>query len=328
MSELQNETAVTEVENKDLIPAILELLLNQTKMPVTCLPKQSNKLPYEKDLKNPERMGRYTYACLSMLLIDNTSRSLVGLETIELTPEIRNEIKRVMRASEFLIVNGSGIVRKKNPQDLKNEKSAAKPQSHKQNAKPNSKPNPGTAQLRAVDLSEAATREVRSKTPASTQKKHQSRDKQVQHQKTDSMTYRIIGELHKTIRGDAEQGALVKKHEYGCRHPEQMIPETAELLLKIKRNLRGHTPHSLETELLIGGITELISKCPWELTQDGDALVTVEEPEITPTAEHVSEAVGQESSEEPAAEQACGRGQSPFFAHIDELAMVETSPES
>lgn len=233
MSEQKDLSSSTDAQTDSVsvTESIVKMLEDQTKQPVTCLPMHKNEVPFARDLKNPSNMSRVTYGCLTALLLDNTTRALVGLPLLDISPIQRAEIKRVMREAPLIHINGVGMVKKRTDDERRRPVNGPKPKGPRANAQP----------------------EVGDDQPRANKVKNR-------HPDTDSTTYQIIGHIHREMRNHPEEKPRLKMHENSLRNRDQMTPETLDFLEVLHQDLVKSSTHSLRTEYVKESIAEILNK--------------------------------------------------------------------
>jgi hypothetical protein len=68
-------------------------------------------------LEDPTRMSKAAFAALLSLTYDHATRKQFGMPSVQITNEDRYEIRRIMRESNMMVINGPGIVRRQTEED-------------------------------------------------------------------------------------------------------------------------------------------------------------------------------------------------------------------
>jgi hypothetical protein len=282
------------VENIVAQSEVLALLLKQR--------KDDSPESFETDLKNPEKMSRDTYSALSLLLIDDKIRASAGLETVRLTRDQKTEIKRICRASEFIFLQGLGVM-KKRPIDPETGKPIPPPPREPRQDRPFNNGGNGKYQGnrdggghgnkhqggKGRDMASDATRAI-SSGPYKGPKKG-GQDRHDRYERDDrrerapvdfstepprsnepvaetTLTDKVINALNANENISDSQR---RTNDQGCREPKSMVKTTAQALLALRK--KQSNGHDMQGAFLVKGIDEIINASPWKTSEDRTAII-------------------------------------------------------
>lgn len=191
----------------------------------------------EKELADPALLSRGTYARLVVLLFDNDTRKLFGLDPIMVNKDQRKEIQQIMRNSNYFYVAGVGVMPRREPAPAKKKPPVGK---------------------------------FHAGTPKKEAAKPQAKKKEKEKPKmavTDATATAIIGKLPT----EGMSADHLRSRDHGVRYPDYMNKRTYKQLNELEKALSAdkNTNHDMQTAMVASGIKLVLTASPWKLDDEG-----------------------------------------------------------
>lgn len=190
----------------------------------------------EKELADPAVLSRGTYSRLVVLLFDNDTRKLFGLDPIKISKDERREIANAMRGSNYLYIAGTGIMARREP--------TAEHRTYRDDA-PRRQP-----ALKAPPV-KSAPKPKKESTDAGT-------------------APNVATAILEALGSEGLSQDAIRARDHGIRHPNFMSKRTYRQLLDLEVTLVNDSPRGdWKAAMLVTGVRAVISASPWSLAADG-----------------------------------------------------------